>query len=166
MSGHAVALLLARVLLSPLFLYSGVDKIWRWSVAQREVTASGLPWPTFLHVVTVIIHLGGGISLLLGLEAQAGALLLALFLIPATVIYHPFWKYSGEVFVGKAGHFLSNVAIMGGLGLIFVFGSGPISLIDRPLVHLPKCMLVGQSTAGAYPSRTKNLLLRKVNSDK
>jgi putative oxidoreductase len=142
MSGHAFALLLARVLLSLLFLYSGVDKCWRWSAAQREVAASGLPWPTFLHVVTVLIHLGGGVSLLLGIEAQVGALLLALFLIPATVIYHPFWKYSGEVFVGKAGHFLSNLAIIGGLVLLFVFGSGHISLIDRPLVHLAKSTAV------------------------
>jgi putative oxidoreductase len=122
------AILVARVLLSLLFLYSGLDKCWRWSAAQREVAASGLPWTTSLHLVTVLIHLGGGVSLLLGIEPQLGALVLALFLIPATVIYHPFWKYSGEGFVAKAGHFLSNLAIIGGLVMILVFGGGRISV--------------------------------------
>src|ERR1700684_3804985 len=63
---QAAAILLARVLLASPFLYSGVDKCWRWSAAQREVAASGLPWPTLLHLVTVVVQLGGGFSLLLG----------------------------------------------------------------------------------------------------
>jgi putative oxidoreductase len=119
--------LLARVLLSSPFLYSGVDKCWRWSIAQREVAASGLPGPTLLHLVTVVVQLGGGLSLLLGIEARLGALLLLLFLIPVTLMYHPFWKRSGADFVAEADHFLSNLAIMGGLLVIVALGSGPIS---------------------------------------
>jgi putative oxidoreductase len=126
-SGQASAILLARVLLSSPFLYSGVDKCCRWSIAQREVAASGLPWPTLLHLVTVVVQLGGGLSLLLGIEARLGALLLLLFLIPVTLMYHPFWKRSGADFVAEADHFLSNLAIMGGLLVIVALGSGPIS---------------------------------------
>jgi putative oxidoreductase len=129
-------MLLARVLLSSPFLYSGVDKCWRWSAAQREVAASGLPWPTLLHLVTVVVQLGGGLSLLLGIEARLGALLLLLFLIPVTVMYHPFWKRSGADLVTEADHFLSNLAIIGGLLVIVALGSGPISLIDHSLAQL------------------------------
>jgi len=123
MSGQASAILLARVLLSSPFLYSGVDKCRRWDAAQREVAASGLPWPTLLHLVTVAVQLGGGFSLLLGIEARMGALLLFLFLIPVTVMYHPFWKRSGADFVAEADHFLSNLAILGGLLLILAAAS-------------------------------------------
>jgi putative oxidoreductase len=129
-------ILLARVLLSSPFLYSGVDKCWRWSAAQREVAASGLPWPTLLHLVTVVVQLGGGLSLLLGIEARLGALLLCVFLIPVTVMYHPFWKRSGADFVAEADHFLSNFAIIGGLLVIVALGSGSISLIDHSLAQL------------------------------
>jgi putative oxidoreductase len=129
-------ILLARVLLSSPFLYSGVDKCWRWSVAQREVAASGLPWPTLLHLVTVLVQLGGGLSLSLGIEARIGALLSLLFLIPVTVMYHPFWKRSGAELVAEADHFLSNLAIIGGLLVIVALGSGPISLIDHSLAQL------------------------------
>src|SRR5271156_4776002 len=129
-------LLLARVLLSSPFLYSGIDKCWRWSAAQREVAASGLPWPTLLHLVTVLVQLGGALSLLLGIEARLGALLLLLFLIPVTVMYHPFWKRSGAEFATEADHFLSNLAIIGGLLVIVALGSGRISLMDHSLAQL------------------------------
>jgi putative oxidoreductase len=129
-------ILLARVLLSSPFLYSGVEKCWRWSAAQREVAASGLPWPTLLHLVTVVAQLGGGLSLLLGIEPRLGALLLLFFLIPVTIMYHPFWKRSGAELVVEADHFLSNLAIIGGLLVIVALGSGPISLIDHPVAQL------------------------------
>jgi putative oxidoreductase len=130
----------ARVLLASPFLYSGVDKCWRWDAAQREVAASGLPWPTLLHLVTVVVQLGGGFSLLLGIEARVGALLLSLFLIPVTVMYHPFWKRSGANFVAEADHFLSNLAILGGLLLILALGGGRISVIEHSLAQLLKNM--------------------------
>ena len=132
----ASAILLARVLLASPFLYSGVDKCWRWSAAQREVAASGLPWPTLLHLITVVVQLGGGFSVLLGIEPRLGALLLLLFLIPVTVMYHPFWKRSGADIVVEADHFLSNVAIMGGLLMLVALGGGPLSAVDHSLAQL------------------------------
>jgi putative oxidoreductase len=130
-------ILLARALLSLPFLYSGIDKCWRWDAAQREVAASGLPWPTLLHLVTVVVQLGGGLSLLLGIEARWGALLLSLFLVPVTVMYHPFWKRAGAEFVAEADHFLSNLAIIGGFLAIFAVGGGHFSVIDHSPVQLP-----------------------------
>jgi putative oxidoreductase len=138
---------LARVLLSSPFLYSGVDKCWRWSAAQREVAASGLPWPTLLHLVTVTVQLGGGLSLLLGIEARVGALLLLLFLVPVTVMYHSFWNRSGAELVAEADHFLSNLAIIGGLLVIVALGSGPISLIDQSLAQLLRDMAAALGVA-------------------
>jgi putative oxidoreductase len=85
------------------------------NAAQHEAAASGVAWPTLLHLVTVAVQLGGGLSLLLGIEARLGALLLLLFLIPVTVMYHPFWKRSGAELVTEADHFPSNFAIIGGL---------------------------------------------------
>jgi putative oxidoreductase len=148
MIGEAHAILLARLLLSSPFLYSGVDKCRRWSAAQREVAASGLPWPTLLHLVTVAVQLGGGFSLLLGIEARLGALLLCLFLIPVTVMYHPFWRRSGADFVVETDHFLSNLAIMGGLLLIVAIGGGRISVIDHSLQDVLEYMAAALGMAG------------------
>ena len=133
-------ILLSRVLLSLPFVYSGIDKCWRWGAAQREVAASGLPWPTLLHLVTVVVQLSGGLSLLLGVEARLGALLLSLFLVPVTVLYHPFWKRAGADFVAEADHFLSNLAIIGGFLVIVAVGGGHFSVIDHSPAQLPGCI--------------------------
>jgi putative oxidoreductase len=129
-------ILFSRVFLSLPFLYSGIDKCLHWTAAQREVAASGLRWPTFLHLVTVALQLGAGFSVLIGIEARLGALLLCLFLIPVTVMYHPFWKRSGADLVAEADHFLLNFAVIGGLLMIVALGSGRISVVDHPLVRL------------------------------
>jgi putative oxidoreductase len=129
-------ILLARLLLSLPFLYSGIDKCWRWQAAQREVAASGLPWPTLLHLVTIVVQLSGGLSLLLGIEARLGALLLSLFLVPVTVLYHPFWKRTGADFVAEADHFLSNLAIIGGFLVVVAVGGGHFSVIDHSPAQL------------------------------
>jgi hypothetical protein len=75
-----------------------------------------------------------------GIEARIGALVLLLFLIPVTVIYHPFWKRSGADVVVEADHFLSNLAIMDGLLVIVALGSGRISVIDHSLAQLVEYM--------------------------
>ena len=129
-------ILFSRVLLSLPFLYSGIDKCLHWTEAQREVAASGLPWPTLLHLVTVALQLGAGFSVLIGIEARLGALLLCLFLVPVTVMYHPFWKRSGSDLVAEADHFLLNFAVIGGLSMIIALGSGRISVVDHPLGRL------------------------------
>jgi putative oxidoreductase len=128
----AALMLLARALLSAPFLYSGIDKLLRWNAAQAEVAKSGLPFPTFLHAVTVIIQLGAGLSVLIGIDARVGAVALCLFLVPVTVLYHPFWKQTGEALVAEADHFLLNLALIGGLLIIAAVGGGRMSVIDQP----------------------------------
>lgn len=41
-------LLLVRVFMSAVFLFSGFDKLFDWAEAQREVVGFGLPMPAFL----------------------------------------------------------------------------------------------------------------------
>jgi putative oxidoreductase len=88
----------------------------------------------------VLVQLGGGLSLLLGIEARIGALVLLVFLIPVTVVYHPSWKRLGADVVVEADQFLSNLAIMGGLLVIVALGSGCIRVIDHSLVQLVEYM--------------------------
>ena len=100
------------------------------------MAASGLPWPTLSHLVTVALQLSAGFSVLIGIEARLGALLLCLFLVPVTVMYHPFWKRSGADLVAEADHFLLNFAVIGGLLMIIAVGSGRIGVVDHPLGRL------------------------------
>jgi len=90
----------------------------------------GMPAVPVFLVGAILCEIGGGLSLLLGCKARLGALLLFLFLIPTTLVFHNFWDYQGAEQKMQMINFMKNLAIMGGLALVVGFGPGPIS-VDR-----------------------------------
>src|SRR3954447_26000820 len=83
--------LAARVLISQIFLLSGVMKIVNWSETAEQMAGRGMFWVPFFLAAATVVELAAGLSLLLGLKARAGALLLFLYLIPVTLVFHNFW---------------------------------------------------------------------------
>ncbi len=69
--------------------------------------------------------------LLLGFKARVGAVLLIIFLIPATLIFHNFWAFEGMERQMQMIMFMKNLAILGGLLLVLGLGPGPISVDQR-----------------------------------
>ena len=59
------------------------------------------------------------------------SLLLMLFLIAATYYFHPFWRFQGEAMQNLMIEALKNLAIFGGLLMIFARGAGMCSLDYR-----------------------------------
>jgi putative oxidoreductase len=56
----------------------------------------------------------GGISLLLGIWADLGALLLLVFLVPTAVLMHPFWKETdAQAKMMEQIQFFKDVALAG-----------------------------------------------------
>jgi putative oxidoreductase len=49
---------------------------------------------------------------------RLGVAALIVFLIPATLIFHPFWQASGMERMGQMINFMKNLAIMGGLLIV------------------------------------------------
>jgi putative oxidoreductase len=115
--------LIARILLSALFIWSAINKISNPAGTQQYMTANGLPLVGLLYVATVVVELGGGLSVLLGYKARIGAIALAIFLIPATLIFHT--NFADQI---QQIMFMKNFAIFGGLLMIVQYGAGRISL--------------------------------------
>jgi uncharacterized membrane protein YphA (DoxX/SURF4 family) len=113
-------LVIARVCLAVVFLYSGVDKLRHWSACIEEVRADGLPWPAAFAGATAFTQLVGGCLVATGFFAWFGALLLAGFTIAATLLGHRFWLRHGSEFRHELTTSLEHVAIVGGLLLVFV----------------------------------------------
>ncbi|MEM7726600.1 MAG: DoxX family protein [Cyanobacteria bacterium P01_A01_bin.45] len=115
--------LAGRAFLSIIFLYAGVNHILGFQGTVEMMTKRSLPIPSLLLLGTIICCLGGGASILLGFKVRLGAILLILFLIPATLVFHnPIGDPS------QINSFLKNIALIGAALLIYYFGSGPISL--------------------------------------
>jgi putative oxidoreductase len=115
-------ILLARVFLSAVFLYSGQDKLRHWKAGIEEVTDLGLPWPRLFAAATIAIQLIGGLAVLSGIGAVWGAAVLAFFTLAATVLGHRFWLLRGARAKQEFTTSLEHLAIVGGLLLIVITG--------------------------------------------
>lgn len=115
---NAVLALLGRLCLSALFLGDAFAKITDFDGTRAGMESVGMPSPTILLVGAILLLVVGGLSVLLGFQARTGAVLLVIFLVPATYYFHldfddPMQKIQ----------FMKNLAILG--GLLYVAGGGP-----------------------------------------
>jgi putative oxidoreductase len=115
-------LLLGRVLLSAIFILSGLGKLPHFQAVAGMMAAKGIPLASVALVITLFIEIGGGLLVLTGYKAKYAALLIALWLIPVTLVFHHFWGIPADQQQDQMVNFLKNVAIMGGL-LVLAFAS-------------------------------------------
>lgn len=101
---------LGRVLLSALFLLSGLSKIGAADSTIAYIRAEEIPYPVVAYAAALIVEIGGGVMLLLGLWLPVSASLLAVFTAAAAILFHHHLADPAQ-----ASHFLKNVAIAGGL---------------------------------------------------
>ena len=124
----ATAALLGRILLSAIFIISGVSKLFNWATTSQFMAMHGVPMPSLFLLGAILIEIVGGLSLLLGFRARQGAALLFLYLIPVTLIFHDFWALGGADRQMQMINFLKNISIMGGLLEVVALGAGRMSL--------------------------------------
>lgn len=122
------SLCIGRILLSLIFVMSGIHKLTAWQSTADQMQAEGMVAVPFLLTGAVVLELGGGISLFSGCRTRVGATMLIVFLIPTTLIFHDFWAYSGDEQQQQMIHFVKNLAILGGLFAVAGSGGGCCSL--------------------------------------
>jgi putative oxidoreductase len=108
-----------RALAGLLFLVSGINKILGFSYVAGWMGSSGLPAAGVLLALTILLEVGAGLALITGFQARFAAAALALFLVPVTLIFHGFWHADAAELQNQLNHFLKNVAILGGMLIVF-----------------------------------------------
>jgi uncharacterized membrane protein YphA (DoxX/SURF4 family) len=111
------ALVVARALVALVFLLNAFGIIDQ-NVAIHELIERGVPEavaPTLMAFARTLEAVAGT-GLALGIFPQLSSVGLIAFLIPATVVGHPFWiAGSAPVFMSQLVNFSKNLAILGGL---------------------------------------------------
>jgi len=126
---HNTAMLLARVCLTAIFILAGYDKIMHFDSTAQMMASQGIPYSDIFLVIAIIFEFGGGLLVLLGLQARLGAFLLFLFVIPVTFVFHPFWNIEDMASMqNQMQHFYKNLTILGGMLYVMVCGAGCYSL--------------------------------------
>ena len=115
-----VVLLAGRILYPALFAFAARGHIRNHS---RYVTGSGrkLPLPVLAGWPAGAWLLVADLSILVGIWPDVGALMIALFLVPAGVVFHPFWTYSDPA--ARRTHesgFYRDVSLLGAAMALFV----------------------------------------------
>ena len=131
MSTQAPVIVLARLLLAVLFIGAGLSKFGGLAGTAAYIGSAGLPAPSLLAPLVAGFEVLGGLALIVGWQARWAALGLAGFTVVATVLFHPFWAVPAEQAMVQQLMFMKNLAIVGGLLLIYGFGAGPVSLDAR-----------------------------------
>jgi putative oxidoreductase len=121
-------ILIARISLSAVYLYSGVDKFVCWNDGLKFCIEHKMPRPNVVLAITAIIHVVCGLMVLLGFFAREGAVILLLFTAVATYWVHNPIGRTGEDFRRETTISLEHLAIIGGLLLIAVTGPGTLAL--------------------------------------
>jgi putative oxidoreductase len=92
-----------------------------------------------LLTAALIIEAVGSLCLILGFRARAAATVLFVYLGIVSVTLHNFWGMSGMAAGANQTEFFKNLAMMGGLLMIAVYGTGIWSLDQRrrPVASTP-----------------------------
>src|SRR5436190_16484207 len=122
----AILPLAGRILISAIFLISGVMKLAAPAGTIGYIQSVGLPLPELGLAIAVVVEIGGGLALILGYRTRAAAAALALFTLATALLFH-FNLADQNQFI----HFFKNLAITGGLLQIVAFGAPRLSLDAR-----------------------------------
>ncbi|MBI4194662.1 MAG: DoxX family protein [Betaproteobacteria bacterium] len=120
--------LAGRILMALIFLKSGFGKVTNFAGTAGYMASKGMPMAEVLLVGAIVLELAGAIMLVIGWKARWGALLLIVFMIPATLVFHDFWAADAAHYGNQLNHFMKNVAMIGGLLYVMAFGAGPLAL--------------------------------------
>ncbi len=115
---------IGRVLISAIFLVSGLGKIAGYAGAQGYMAAMGVPGA--LLPLVIALEVGGAVAVILGYRTRLAAFLLAGFCVLSALIFH---RALGDQV--QFVMFMKNLAMAGGFMLLVARGPGEWSLDAR-----------------------------------
>ena len=116
--------LLARILISALFLINGIFKITNYDSTLDWMEGYGMPG--VLLIPAIILEILGPILIIIGYQTKITAALLSLFCLATAVIFHN--DFSNQM---QLTSFLKNIAIAGGFLFLVINGSKKFSLDNK-----------------------------------
>jgi putative oxidoreductase len=132
-----VVFLVGRIVFALIFVVSGLTA----HLAQARqmagyARAQGAPAPELLVPLSGVVIIVGGLSVALGVWADAGALLLAGFAFSVAFFMHAFWReQDAQQQQNQMAHFMKNMALTGAALVVFyaynqLQGDAGLSLTD------------------------------------
>ena len=116
--------LLGRILISAIFLITGLGKIGGYAATQGYMASQGVPGA--LLPLVIALEVGGATAIILGYRARLVAFLLAGFSVVSALIFHHALGDQTQFIM-----FMKNLAMAGGFLFLVARGPGDWSLDAR-----------------------------------
>jgi putative oxidoreductase len=138
-----VLILLARILLSFMFIFAGFGKVTDPSATAGMIAGSGLPAATALTYFAGLFELVMGISVLIGYQVRYTGWLLAVFCVFTGVVFHlptvnvPDFPAAANGWINGLNfvNFLKNITLAGAYIMLATNGAGAYSIDARRSTH-------------------------------
>lgn len=111
--------LFGRILFSGIFLLSGLSKFGDFPSGVATLHAKGVPFADAALFIAGVIEIAGAVTLITGFKHKLGALVLAIYLIPVTFVFH--FDLADKLQIAAM---LKNLSIIGALLLVSKVGIG------------------------------------------
>lgn len=138
-SSQNALVLVARILLSFIFILSGFDKLTDPSGTAGMISGAGLPAETALAYAAGAFELLAGLAVLVGFQTKAAAWALAAFCVFTGLMFHtgtvavPGWPDAALGWINTLNGIMmmKNITLAGAYILLAAFGAGAYSLDAR-----------------------------------
>ncbi|WP_027502059.1 DoxX family protein [Rhodococcus sp. UNC363MFTsu5.1] len=135
-----IVVLIGRILFSVLFLSSAVGHLTQSKAMAQYAASKGVPMAQLSVLASGVLLVVGALSVLLGVWADLGSLLLVAFLVPTAALMHNFWTESDpQARQMEMVQFNKDIALAGAALMLFAFfaHTGDLGLtITGPLFSL------------------------------
>lgn len=119
-------LAIGRILFALIFISSGINHFTKLEAMIGYAKYKKVPAAKLAVLVSGVMLLLGGVYVALGIYADLGALILAIFLIPTALMMHTFWKETDPTAkMNESIAFFKDLALAGAALILFaMIGSG------------------------------------------
>ena len=115
---------IGRILFAVMFVLSGINHFTKAEAMTGYAQFKGVPQPQLANLASGALMVAGGLSVILGIVADLGALVLSILLVVMAVLMHDFWKQTDpQAKQTEMIGFLKNISMAGGGLFMFAFMS-------------------------------------------
>ena len=116
-------MLIGRILFAFMFVMSGVNHLAKAEAMSGYAAYKKVPAPKLANLLSGVLMLLGGLSIILGVYADLGAVVLAVLLVAMAVKMHDFWNAEGEAKQPEMIGFMKNISMAGGALFLFAYAA-------------------------------------------
>jgi putative oxidoreductase len=121
---------LGRLLLSSIYIWSGYLKLMDPGGTAQYFASDGVPAPSLMVWVAVVVELLGGLAILVGWQTRFAAAVLVVWSLATGFAVHlvaGMTEADAMVAYDNMIHFYKNLSIAGGFVYVLAFGAGAFS---------------------------------------